>query len=271
MPFVGEASGSSLRVRNPLAEDEAFLRPRVLDSLASRVEYNFAHMQRDVRLFEIGTIFEPGKDAGGRPHERTHLGTVITGARRPPHFTEPSPPDWDDWDAKALAESLAGSLYEAVKLEVAHGDRNLLWSVKSSGIEIGVVRELKLDAPPWAGRAFGVEIELDGAALSSAGKRYVAVPTMPAIDVDLALVVPDATTASSVESVIRRSAGELLEAVSVFDEFRGAGVPSGYRSLGWRLTFRHHERTLRDREIQGRTSKILSTLESELDVRPRTT
>ena len=271
MPFVGEASGSALRVRNPLAEDEAFLRPRVLDSLASRVEYNFAHMQRDIRLFEIGTIFEPAEDLAGRPHERTHLGIVITGARRPPHFTEPSPPDWDEWDAKALAESLAGSLFEEVTVQVGHGERNPLWSVKSGGKDVGVVRELMLDAPPWAGRAFGVEIELDSAALSPAGKRYVAVATMPAIDVDLALVVPDTTTASSVETVIRRSAGELLEAVSVFDEFRGASVPPGHRSLAWRLTFRHPQRTLRDREIQGRTSRILSTLESELGIRPRTT
>jgi phenylalanyl-tRNA synthetase beta chain len=36
------------------------------------------------------------------------------------------------------------------------------------------------------------------------------------------------------------------------------------------LTFRHPERTLRDREIQGRTAKILSTLEAALGIRQRT-
>jgi phenylalanyl-tRNA synthetase beta chain len=92
---------------------------------------------------------------------------------------------------------------------------------------------------------------------------------MPAIDVDLALVVPDSTPASEVERVIRGSAGDLLESVGVFDEFRGSGVPSGFRSLAWRLTFRHAERTLRDREIQGRTARILSNLESELGIKPR--
>jgi len=63
---------------------------------------------------------------------------------------------------------------------------------------------------------------------------------------------------------------ELLESLSVFDEFRGAGIAEDSRSLGWRLTFRHPERTLRDREIQGRTAKILSTLEAALGIRQRT-
>jgi phenylalanyl-tRNA synthetase beta chain len=271
MPFVGESSGSSLRVRNPLAEDEAYLRPRVLDSLTKRVEYNFAHMQRDIRLFEIGTIFARSDGSGDLPRERTHLGAVVTGARRPPHFTEPSPPDWDEWDAKGLAESLAESLYADVRLDVAPAEQDLLWSVMSAGKQVGLVREVELDSPPWAGRVWGIEIDLDATAeLSVRESYYVPVPTMPAIDVDLALVVPDSTRASDIEASIRRAAGELLEAVSVFDEFRGASVPSGFRSLAWRLTFRHPERTLRDREIQGRTARILSTLESELGIKQRT-
>jgi len=93
---------------------------------------------------------------------------------------------------------------------------------------------------------------------------------MPAMEVDLALIVPDATTSSDVGRVIRESAGDLLESLNVFDEFRGAGIPDGSRSLAWRLTFRHPERTLRDREIQGRTAKILKDLEAALGIRQRT-
>jgi phenylalanyl-tRNA synthetase beta chain len=270
MPFVSGDSGSTLRVRNPLAEDEAFLRLRVLDSLSKRVEFNFAHMQRDIRLFEIGTVFEQSDSAEPLPRERMRVGAVVTGARRPPHFTEPAPPDWDEWDAKALAETLARSVYTDVRLDVAGAD-DLLWFVTSEEKQIGVVRELSVDGPPWAGRVWGIEIDLDPAAGRHPVTRFTPVPVMPAIDVDLALLVPDDTPASDVESTIRRTAGDLLEAVTVFDEFRGAGVPSGFRSLAWRLTFRHAERTLRDREIQGRTERILSTLASELGIKQRTT
>ena len=54
-------------------------------------------------------------------------------------------------------------------------------------------------------------------------------------------------------------------------EYRGAGIADGFRSVAWRLTFRHPERTLRDKEVAGRRDKVLRTLEGELGVRQRTT
>jgi phenylalanyl-tRNA synthetase beta chain len=93
---------------------------------------------------------------------------------------------------------------------------------------------------------------------------------MPAAEFDLALLVPDGRTSAEVEACIRRASGELLERVQLFDEFTGQGIPAGTRSLAWRLTFRHPERTLRDKEIDGRRAGILRALESELNVRQRT-
>jgi phenylalanyl-tRNA synthetase beta chain len=75
--------------------------------------------------------------------------------------------------------------------------------------------------------------------------------------------------AADVDRVIRASAGELLERLELFDQYTGKGVAAEFRSLAWRLTFRHPERTLRDKEIEGRRGKILSTLEKELNVRQR--
>ncbi|MBI3790685.1 MAG: hypothetical protein HY275_07380, partial [Gemmatimonadetes bacterium] len=99
--------------------------------------------------------------------------------------------------------------------------------------------------------------------------RYRPIPNTPPAQFDLALIVPDATPAAQVEAVIRRDAGELLESVVLFDEFRGKDIPAGHRSLAWALTFRHPERTLRDKEVEGRRAKLLKTLEGELGVRPR--
>jgi phenylalanyl-tRNA synthetase beta chain len=92
---------------------------------------------------------------------------------------------------------------------------------------------------------------------------------MPAAEFDLALLVPTHIAAAAVEALIRNTAGELLESVVVFDEYRGKGLPEGTRSVGWRLTFRHPERTLRDKEIEGRRAMLLKTLEKELSVVPR--
>jgi phenylalanyl-tRNA synthetase beta chain len=77
-------------------------------------------------------------------------------------------------------------------------------------------------------------------------------------------------TAAQIDAVIRREAGDLLETLTLFDEFTGHGIPEGSRSLAWALTFRDPERTLLDKEVQGRTEKIVKALEGELGVRQRT-
>jgi len=71
--------------------------------------------------------------------------------------------------------------------------------------------------------------------------------------------------------VIRAAAGDLLERLEAFDVYEGPGVDAGQRSVAWRLTLRHPERTLRDKEIDGRRAKILSALQTELNVRQRAT
>jgi phenylalanyl-tRNA synthetase beta chain len=287
LPFTKRYDVRSLRVRNPLAEDEAFLRQDILDTLAGRTEFNLAHSQRNVRLFEIGAVFARSEgDSGPLPDERMHVGAVILGDRRPPHFTEPKPPHFDEWDAKGLADSIGAAAFPGHVISCVPAEDEGLWTVTAGDVKIGVVRRVGLDAPAWAAPAFGVEINLEAlgssivepislpvpgvAANTRATKSFKSIPTMPAIEVDLALIVPDTTRASDVERVIRESAGELLEQLSLFDEFRGPDIPQGSRSLAWALTFRHPERTLRDREIQGRTARILKTLEAELGVRQRT-
>lgn len=273
MPFVSEGS---VRVANPLAANEAFLRDNLLDTLSRRAEYNLAHMQGNVRIFEIGTVFFPPSDPGTTPHEEMRAAILVMGDRHPAHFTSPKPPKIDEWDAKWLAELVTQSAYPLACIDLAGNDSG--WDVEADGIVVGKVKRLQLDAPVWASPAYGIEINLQLAEVAGVIEtsartgvgRYKPLPTTPAVEVDLALIVPQAMEAGKVESVIRHSAGELLESLQLFDEFIGAGVAEGSRSLAWRLTFRHPERTLRDKEIEGRRDKILRTLEGELGVKQRT-
>jgi phenylalanyl-tRNA synthetase beta chain len=271
MPFVRNGP-DDLRVRNPLAEDEAYLRRSILDTLARRVEYNFAHMQRNVRLFEIGAVFRSGEVAeSGAPLEHAHVAVVIAGDRRPPHFTDPQPPAFDEWDAKEIAQSLATIIWPAQTISLVPAGGDALWTIEVGGTAVGGVTRLEVDAPVWAPAVYGVEIDIDAVARDEETRRaFAGVPAMPAMQVDLALIVPESVSAQEVADSIRASAGELLESLEIFDEFRGKGIPDGTRSLGWALTFRHPERTLRDKEIQGRTARILGNLEAKFGIRLRT-
>lgn len=211
------------------------------------------------------------------------------GARRPVHFSEPQPPAFDAWDAKSLAEVMARAAHPAATITLVPGDGAVLWQIEADAVRIGRVERITLDAPVWAKPAFGVELLLgdvhnvpvaapstnvhDVAPVPATHRepvRYRALPTTPAAEFDLALLVPDAVAAGAVERVLREVSGAQLERLELFDEFRGAGVPEGTRSLAWRLTFRHPERTLRDKEIEGRRVQLLKSVEAQLGVRART-
>ena len=284
LPFV--ATGDDVaRVRNPLGDDEPFLRARLLDTLAKRAEYNLSRMHRDVRIFEIGTAFVPATDA---VREEIRVGVVMLGAARPRHFTEPQPPVLDAWDAKAVAETIAAAAWPGARVKLANGEGDVLWVVQVDGAERGQVRRVALDAPVWAAPAYGIEVTLGKmpaaapaprgahdyakglAPLARTPVRYHPLPTTPAAEFDLALIVPDAVPAAEVERLMRVAGGDTLEGVQLFDEYRGEHVPPGTRSLAWQLTFRHPERTLRDKEIEGRRTQLLKTLEKELGVVVRT-
>ncbi len=271
MPFVRTGIDAH-RLRNPIADDEAYLRTSLLDTLSRRVEYNMAHMERNVRLFEVGTVFTSDEHSGGTAiGERIHAAAVIVGDRAPAHFTAGDPGRFDEWDAKGIAELMANAAYPGSNIHCNPSIGDALWIVMVDGIAAGSVMRLSLDAPVWAAPAFGIEIDLEAVPGGEITVRqYAQIPVMPAMDVDLALLVPESVSAASVEETIRQSAGDMLESLTVFDEFRGKGIGDGVRSIAWRLTFRHPDRTLRDKEVQGRTGKILSVLESKLGIRQRT-
>ena len=293
LPFVAGADATHVRVSNPIAENEAHLRASILETLASRAAFNLAHMEGNIRLFEVGAVFAP-RAVGGLPEERKRVGILVMGDRRPSHFTEPKPQRYDQWDAKGLAERVIQVSTPGARatFEPANADaqsRGELWTIHVDDTPRGTVRTVALDAPVWASTAYGIELDLgvvDSKDVAPPGKsihgqtprptrsndyaQYKPLPSTPASQIDLALIVPDGKTAADVERVIRSNGGELLERLSLFDEFRGQGLPPGTRSLAWRLTFRDATRTLRDKEIEGRTNKILKALEGELGVRQRT-
>jgi phenylalanyl-tRNA synthetase beta chain len=284
VPFIAAGDSWYVRVQNPLSEAEAYLRKFVTETLAKRAEYNLAQRTGDVRLFEIGSAFMPTKTT--MPRETLCVGMVIAGRRRPPHFTEPEPPVYDEWDAKALGELVTSVAYPGATIEM-QTDSAVLWFIRVNGQTQGVIQRLEIDAPIWAPPVYGIDIALavvDSAQPAERGQhsymegarparvapgKYKAIPTMPPAEIDLALLVPDGTTVADVERVIRASSGELLERLDLFDQYTGEGVPAGHRSLAWRLTFRHAERTLRDKEIEGRRAKVVGALQQELNVRQR--
>ena len=91
----------------------------------------------------------------------------------------------------------------------------------------------------------------------------------PSSDIDLAFVVEESVAAGSVERTLRRSGGDLLEWVELFDVYRGPSVEDGSRSLAFRLRFSALDRTLTDEEMGRFRSACIDAVETEHGVRLR--
>jgi phenylalanyl-tRNA synthetase beta chain len=249
-------------VVNPLSREEAFLRADLLPGLVRRVEGNWRVMQPVVRLFEIGHVF--GKREAGLPHEELRVAGIVTGARRPPHWSDPMPPDADLFDVKAQLEAVVPVACPGATV-AAEGAGLVVRDAAGAVLGRGV--ELEADRPAWAGRVVGFELRLSAGA--AARVKVSPPPTSPAVERDVALILPEGLRSADVEATLREGAGALLERLWPFDEYRGAPLAADTRSVAWRLVFRAEGRTLREPEVDAALGRALQLVEERHGVRRR--
>jgi phenylalanyl-tRNA synthetase beta chain len=270
-PFAS-ASAGDLALLLPISSAESHLRRDLAHGLLRRVESNFNRGARGVRLFEIGTVFgAPASD--GVPREETHLAAVLTGPRAPSHWSG-APPAFDLWDLRGILEELCDSLSLDIEAgsDITMVDAEVSWRLVASERELGWggrIRSDAIDAPAWADPIFALELVLtpDMAHVEPVAFRTLA--AFPAIERDLALVLPPGVTAAQVEHVARASGGALLEHVSVFDVFADERFGAGNRSVAFRLRFRAQDRTLVDADVDAAILNVLQRLQEEHRVERR--
>lgn len=272
LPLGPKISEAQPAVLNPLSQEEAYLRHDLLPGLVRRAEHNWRQMTREVRLFEIGHVFSTAgrrrETGGGRefflPLEENRVAGVITGARRPAHWSESAPPDADLFDIKGVLDAVVA--LAAPRALAAPANQG--WILRDGDTIIGRAQELAADRPAWAAPLFGFELLLRDD-VHAAVPRYQAVPAWPPVQRDLALVMAGSVKAADVEKTLRESAGKLLEGVRIFDEYRGAPLAPGERSVAWRLVFRAPDRTLRDEEVDKAIQRAVKAVEERHGVRRR--
>ena len=253
-----------IALANPLSQEEGWLRAALLPGLVRRAEHNWRMQQRDVRLFEVGNVFLRG--SGPLPEEQLRVAGVVSGARRPPHWSEPAPADADLFDAKALLEAAVTQARPGAVV-VAEPDGGRLVAKDPGGRQVGWAEELAGDRPAWGARLYGFELEVEAA--PAAPGRFRPLPAWPAVERDVALVLPDGLAAADVEAGLAAGAGRLLEALRPFDEYRGAPLQPHTRSVAWRLVFRAADRTLREAEVDAAVAGALAEVERRHGVRRR--
>ncbi|MDH4347312.1 MAG: phenylalanine--tRNA ligase subunit beta [Gemmatimonadota bacterium] len=263
LPLGPAESGRSVRLLNPLAADDAFLRESLLSSLRRAVQLNWSRQVRDIRLFEVGTVFVQG-GAGLRPVETTRVAGVLSGAREPAHWTGGGEV-CDGWDLRALFEAAVALANPSARLQVESDG----WgAVAADGRSVGFARRLSDEPPAWAAPVFGFELDLSDEVRLPA--RFTPLPTTPAAWRDINVVMPEGATVADAGREMHAAVGKLLESATVVSEFRADEIGAGRRAVQFRLTFRAADRTVRDEEVDAAVGRILKVLEARLGARLRT-
>jgi phenylalanyl-tRNA synthetase beta chain len=255
--------GPSIEIENPLAAEESVLRRSLLPGLLRALAYNLSHRYPDLRLFEVGHVFDWPRPGESLPEERERVGVALA---------------WPADDARSAVEVwrvLADAFgLERVRMVAGqppglHPSRSASLVAAGTGTELGVLGEVDrdvLEAFGLGGREGRVGwIELDlGLVLDAPRRPRQARPVSryPSSDVDLAFVVDDATPSGEVEETLAEAGGDLLVDLSLFDVYRGAGVPSGSRSLAYRLRFGALDHTLTDEEVGEARRRCIEAVES---------
>ena len=68
---------------------------------------------------------------------------------------------------------------------------------------------------------------------------------------------------------ITQAGGNLLESVELFDEYRGENVPTGQRSLAFRLVYRASDRTLTDEQVEPVHQQVREVLSEKFSINLR--
>ena len=286
-PFVSEKSFDQLgyaaddvrrvtvRVANPLSEQEPLIRTTVLPNVLDSLRRNVSRGQHDVALFEHGLVVAgeagvaptfpvgtyPGAEAvraidDAVPEQPRHLAWAMTGdAERAGWWGGGRAADWSD--AIAVAHAVADAL--AVPLTVRTGaiapfhPGRCAEFVLGDGTVVGAAGELHpkvVSAFGLSGRPVGGELDLDALVAASTSSQATGLSNFPIVQSDIALTVDSSVRAADLLGTLTAAAGDDLEQIELFDSYEGDQVGKGKKSLAFRMTFRA-DRTLKTEEVNA--------------------
>ena len=262
LDMVGEPEDSPLRnvvkISNPFGDDTAYMRSTMLPSMLEVVAKNANARVPSASLFEIGVVFKAKDDMNVLPDEPKEL--VIASYN-----------DLDFFGIKGIIEDLC-EYFNTDELRCEPLTDGLQYhpgkaaTLYVGDTKIGTLGELL----PKIAANFNIKEKVTVAqifvedlyAVKGETKRFTPLPKYPALTRDLALVVDLETPSSSLEKLIRKACGDILESISVFDVYTGEKVEKGKKSIAYSLKLRHSDRTLKDDEADEAIKNALNELET---------
>lgn len=258
-----------LKLLDPITEERNTLRYSVIPSLVKTYEYNKAHYNKDISLFEVGKgFFKKGEEYG----ENQKIAALMTGKY---YIGVGNQASVDFYIIKGIVEELLDYL--------GYANRYSFIIPKEIPKEFhpGQVAEINVNADPVGivgklhpsetkDSVYVMEINLDKLLAKRVGKmKYKDISMYPNVNKDVAFVMDKSKTSKEIEAVIKKAGGNLLTNIEVFDVYTGENVGENEKSIAYSLTFNDPKKTLTEEEITPIFEKIIDTVENKCGVKLR--
>ena len=276
------ANANPIKLVNPIASQMSAMRSTLVGSLIANVRYNLNRKLARIRVFEVGAIYQ--RDAGVSDGP-----LAVAGYRQPKRIAalacgSVDEEQWgqsarvvDFFDVKADLQALFAPRtlrFEAIVHPALHPGRSA--SVLLEGHEIGFIGELH---PRWQQKyelpSAPVLFEVDALALQHrVVPAYQEISKFPAVVRDLALVVKQPVAAQNMldefEAEQRSNPScHIMQAIVLFDEYRGKGLEADEKSLAFRFTLQDTEMTLKDDAVDAAMRAFVAAVQKKYDARLR--
>ncbi|HWR33285.1 MAG TPA: phenylalanine--tRNA ligase subunit beta, partial [Chitinophagaceae bacterium] len=271
--YSEEEQQDMIKMLNSLSAELDILRNSLFETTLEVVAHNLNHKNNSLRLFEFGKAYNSyGK---GKNQETENLCLVVTGNKNE-----------DSWKHKGDATDffyLKGTIDAVLKmlgiqpgsieeLPVPKLDNHIVYKFNNQTLAgAGEVNKKMLEKfgikQPvfFAGMNWAVLSEL--ASLQSMAVKEL--PKYPSVQRDIAMIVTKELAWEKVEQSVQKIKLNKLQDIKLFDIFESEKLGAGKKSIAVNFTFLDHEKTLTDKEIDGWMSKIMTTLENDLQAEIR--
>lgn len=279
--FAGNAH--PIKLLNPIASQMGVMRSSLIGNLVANARYNINRKLNRVRIFEIGAVYLRNADVQNGPlsvagyDQPKRIAALVHGPVADEQWGQAAR-NVDYFDIKADLEALlAPKIARFMKTDhpALHPGRSA--QIILDGKSIGFIGELH---PRWQQKydlpLAPILFEVDAHALQACDiPAYREISKFPAVVRDMALVVKQEISMQDLIDAFLLEKKEnpschIMQAVVLFDEYRGKGLESGEKSLAFRFTLQDTQTTLQDEAVNAVMSAFFATVNKKHDAKLRT-
>ncbi|MEJ8816576.1 phenylalanine--tRNA ligase subunit beta [Lacibacter sp. H407] len=265
--YSEEVLATTVKMLNNLSAELNVMRPSMLETGLQCVSFNLNRRNNNLRLFEFGKTYTTSET--GKYFETDHIAIYTSGNTEASWKQKASATDV--YYLKAVVNSIlqqAGLKAETQLMQATAGfSGGVEYKIKKQVVatvaivDTNRLKQFDIKQPVYfADINWNILTQL----AAKAKLEYKEIARFPAVERDLAIVIPQATTFAEVEQTIALAKVSRLQSVSLFDVFESEKIGAGKKSMALNFVFQDDEKTLTDNETEKMMNTLVQSLEKQL-------